>query len=126
MEAAGLRVERVGLDAASLAGVADLPGSTQVAFYRVAQEALTNALRHAGLVDVAVSLEAGRDSVTLSIVSGPPASPATTPTPGGGLGIPGMRERMGAVGGSLVAAPTIDGGFVVIARIPPGRIGAIA
>ena len=126
MEAAGLRVERVGLDAPSLDGVAGLPGSTQVAFYRVAQEALTNALRHAGPVDVSVSLEARRDSVTLSIVSGPPASPGPTPTPGGGLGIPGMRERMGAVGGSLVAGPTTDGGFVVTARIPAGRIGAIA
>jgi len=37
-----------------------------------------------------------------------------------------MRERMGAVGGSLVAASTTDGGFVVTARIPAGRIGAIA
>jgi signal transduction histidine kinase len=126
MEAAGLRIERVGLDATNLDGVAGLPGSTQVAFYRVAQEALTNALRHAGSVDVSVSLEARRDSVTLSIVSGPPASPGPTPTPGGGLGIPGMRERMGAVGGSLVAASTTDGGFVVTARIPAGRIGAIA
>ena len=126
MEAAGLRVERVGLDAPSLDGIAGLPGSTQVAFYRVAQEALTNALRHAGPVDVTVSLEAGKDKVTLSIVSGPPTSPAPTPTPGGGLGIPGMRERMGAVGGSLVAGPTTDGGFVVTARIPAGRIGAIA
>jgi signal transduction histidine kinase len=125
MEAAGLRIERVGLDGPSLAGVAGLPGSTQVAFYRVAQEALTNALRHAGPVDVSVSLEAGRDSVTLSIVSGPPTSPVTTATPGGGLGIPGMRERMRAVGGSLKAAPTADGGFVVTARIPAGRIGAI-
>ncbi len=126
MEAAGLRVERVGLDAPSLDGVGDLPGSTQVAFYRVAQEALTNALRHAGPVDVSVSLQAGHDRVTLSIVSGPPTSPRPTPTPGGGLGIPGMRERMGAVGGSLVASPTADGGFVVTARIPAGRIGAIA
>jgi len=126
MESAGLRIERVGLDATNLDGVAGLPGSTQVAFYRVAQEALTNALRHAGSVDVSVSLEARRDSVTLSIVSGPPASPGPTPTPGGGLGIPGMRERMGAVGGSLVAASTTDGGFVVTARIPAGRIGAIA
>src|SRR6185369_4959322 len=126
MESAGLRIERMGLDATNLDGVAALPGSTQVAFYRVAQEALTNALRHAGSVDVSVSLEARRDSVTLSIVSGPPASPGPTPTPGGGLGIPGMRERMGAVGGSLVAASTTDGGFVVTARIPAGRIGAIA
>ena len=57
MEAAGLRVERVGLDAPSLDRVSGLPGSTQVAFYRVAQEALTNALRHAGPVDVSLSLE---------------------------------------------------------------------
>src|SRR4029079_15105405 len=118
MGAAGLRVERVGLDPSSLAGVAGVPGSTQVAFFRVAQEAITNALRHAGPVDVSVSLEAGRDNVTLSIVNGPAASPGPTPTPGGGLGIPGMRERMGAVGGCLVAVPTTDGGFVVTARIP--------
>jgi signal transduction histidine kinase len=96
------------------------------AAYRIAQEALTNALRHAGPVNVSVSLEAGHDKVTLSIASGPPTSPGPTPTSGGGLGIPGMRERMHAVGGSLVAAPTTDGGFVVTARIPAGRIGAIA
>ena len=37
-----------------------------------------------------------------------------------------MRERMGAVGGTLDAGPTADGGFVVTARVPSGRIGAIA
>ena len=123
MEAAGLRIERVGLDTSRLEGVAGLPGSTQVALYRVAQEALTNALRHAGPVDTSMSLLAESDRLTLSIVSSPPTSQPPAQTPGGGLGIPGMRERMGAVGGTLEAGPTADGGFAVTARVPSGPIG---
>jgi signal transduction histidine kinase len=120
MEVAGLRIERVAVDAAALGGIAGLPASMQLALYRVAQEALTNALRHAGSVDVSVSLLPEGDWVTLAIVSGSPTSPRPAPTPGGGLGIPGMRERMGAVGGTLDASPTADGGFAVTARVPSG------
>lgn len=125
MEAAGLRIERVGFDAARGEGVAVLPGSTQLALYRVAQEALTNAVRHAGSVDVSVSLLVEGDWLTLSIVSGPPTTPRPAQTPSGGLGIPGMRERMGAVGGTLEAGPTADGGFVVTAHVPSGPIGGV-
>jgi signal transduction histidine kinase len=126
MEAAGLRIERDGLDAPRLAQLAGLPGSTQVALYRVAQEALTNALRHAGPVDVAVSLAAADDSMTLRIASGEPSSARPAQTPGGGLGIPGMRERMNAVGGTLEAGPTPGGGFVVTARVPVAATGPVA
>jgi signal transduction histidine kinase len=123
MDAAGLRIERVGLDTAHLEGIGGLPGSTQVALYRVAQEALTNALRHAGSVDVTASLLGEGDWLTLSIVSGPPTTPRPAHPPGGGLGIPGMRERMAAVGGTLVAGPTPGGGFAVTAQVPSGPIG---
>ena len=126
METAGLRLERDGLDAHRLADLADLPGSTQVALYRVAQEALTNALRHAGPVDVSVSLVRADDWLTLRIESGAPASPHPAQTPGGGLGISGMRERMGAVGGTLDAGRTARAGFRVTARVPVPGMGPVA
>jgi signal transduction histidine kinase len=124
MEGAGLHVEHLGLDGPGLAALATgQPGSSQVALYRATQEALTNALRHAGPVSVHVSLLPEDGWLTLSITNEPPMSPRPTPTPGGGLGIPGMRERMAAVGGTLEAAPRADGGFVVTARVPSGRDG---
>ena len=121
MEMAGLRIERAGLDDARLLA---LPGSTQVALFRVAQEALTNALRHGGAGKVTVSLRHDGDWLILMIEQGPGTSRRSTPTPGGGLGIPGMRERVGAVGGTLDAGPTADGGFTVTARVPSDRTGA--
>jgi signal transduction histidine kinase len=121
MEAAGLRVERAGLDDARLVA---LPGSTQLALFRVAQEALTNALRHGGAGEVTLSVRDEGDWLVLSIAQRPATSPRPAPSPGGGLGIPGMRERVRAVGGTLDAGPTADGGFAVTARVPSDRIGA--
>jgi signal transduction histidine kinase len=121
MEAAGLRVGRAGLDDPRLA---TLPGSTQVALFRVAQEALTNALRHGGAGEVTISVRDDGTSLVLSIAQGPGTSPSPSPSPGGGLGIPGMRERVGAVGGTLDAGSTADGGFTVTARVPFDPSGA--
>jgi signal transduction histidine kinase len=95
------------------------PGSATAA-YRVVQEALTNALRHApgtrvtvvvscldGAVDVEVANEAGTRSD--AVVSR-----------GGGNGLVGMRERIAARGGTLDAGCTTDGGWRVTAHMPAG------
>lgn len=121
MGAAGLRIDRSGLDLDRLVA---LPGSTQLALYRVAQEALTNALRHGGMGAVTLSVRDEADWLVLSIAQGPRTSARAASAPGGGLGIPGMRERVAAVGGRLDAGPTTDGGFAVTARVPSDRIGA--
>jgi len=124
MRSAGLRIELD--DPGGLTSPGQDPGThrvgrpAQTALYRVAQEALTNARRHAGPVAVTVALAlTGRD-VTMWIESGPPVAsdPGANPTPSGGMGIPGMRERIAAVGGRLDLQRTPDGSTVVVAAAP--------
>jgi signal transduction histidine kinase len=86
---------------------------------RVAQEALTNARKHAPGAAVAVRMAVGAESVTLTIENEAPASPAAPLSDsGGGWGLIGLRERVGLVGGSVQAGPTGDGGFLVAAVVP--------
>ena len=84
-----------------------LPTATALTVYRLVQEGLTNAVRHgAGTIDVTVGLVDGHGPVDIAIVNDRPVrAPATVP----GSGLAGMRERVGAVGGTLEAGPT-DGG----------------
>ena len=93
-----------------------------MAIYRIVQESLTNAARHAPGAAVRVGLSmSGPAAAALEIVNGPSQAP-TVPATGdsGGFGVPGMTERAAAAGGDLHAAPTADGGFTVTARIPAG------
>ncbi len=92
-----------------------------VVLYRIVQESLSNATRHAPGARVRISLRADEDDdeVVVEIVNGPGHAPATES--GGGNGIPGMRERAAAVGGTLSALPAEDGGFVVRAALPLGE-----
>ena len=113
--AAGLRVDATGLADPRLAM---LPASIQVAIYRVIQEALTNALRHGGSADAAVAIRVEPGRIRLSVENGLGSSARPGVIPGGGLGIPGMVERMRAVGGTLTAGPTADGGYAVVASVP--------
>jgi signal transduction histidine kinase len=100
-----------------------LSPALELTVYRVVQEALTNVVRHApgarAKVDVAVS--AGQIRLEVSD-GGPSARSAGTqtrpPIPGTGHGIVGMRERIGAFGGWLVAEPLAAGGFHVLAEVP--------
>jgi len=87
-----------------------------LAAYRIAQEALTNARRHAPGAAVDVELRYGDGELRLIIRdNGPgPSGPATAD----GHGLPGMRERAAAVGGQLRAGAAIPGGFLVEARLP--------
>jgi signal transduction histidine kinase len=91
----------------------DIPGAVQVSAYRVVQEALTNAIRHAGPTDVVVDVT--RDGGTLSVVvdNGPP-SPGHVRVAGSGLGLVGMRERVALFDGTLDAGPR-NGGWRVAA-----------
>ena len=99
---------------------AHLPGQpVQLAVYRIVQESLTNAARHAEgatRVDVIVSYE-GPD-VVVEIRDDGTSAPAA-PEPGGGL--LGMRERAELLGGELESGPLPEGGFRVRATIPIGE-----
>ena len=95
---------------------ADPPPAVGAAAYRIVQEALTNAVRHAG----------PRPAVRLRLYDEPGAlrvsvtDDGTGPVPGGapGFGLLGMRERARSVGGTLDAGPRPDGGFEVTAALP--------
>ncbi len=97
--------------------LAGMPGAAGLAAYRIVQEALANAARHApgGPVDVAV--RTGSRRLTVSVHNGP-ARPGPAPAGGGGHGLTGMRERAELLGGTLHAAPDGRGGYLVEAVLP--------
>ena len=92
------------------------PAATQLAVYRILQEALTNAIRHGGASEVEVNLAWRPDHVDLRVSNVIGAAKAST---SGGHGIIGMRERAQLVGGVLSAQRDGDD-FVVQARLPIG------
>ena len=95
--------------------VAEFDPGVELAAYRIVQEALTNARRHAPGAAVDVELRYADDALRLRVRdNGPgPLRPA-----GGGQGLPGMRERALAVGGTLRTGPAPGGGFLVEALLP--------
>ncbi|REE95412.1 sensor histidine kinase [Thermomonospora umbrina] len=93
------------------------PGYGLTAF-RIVQEALSNAMRHAPGSHVDVQVHYGRDALRLGVVNGAPPRGGPSSTPGGGHGLIGMRERAAMLGGDLTAEPTPEGGFAVTARLP--------
>ncbi|MGK8500706.1 sensor histidine kinase [Nocardia asiatica] len=95
-----------------------VPETTGLALYRVAQESLSNASRHAPGAPVQVRVAHGAD-LLLDVQNGPGATPAR-PVGNGGHGIAGMQARALAVGGEVTAQPRADGGFSVHARFPIG------
>jgi signal transduction histidine kinase len=109
---AGLDVElRVTGARRHVSGIVDLSA------YRILQEALTNAVKHAQGSHVTVTVNYGRDEVTLNVTNGRGAGEPAEPQ-GGGHGLMGMRERIAAIGGRLDAGPDDDGGFHVRAVLP--------
>ena len=111
--AAGLPVE-LEVDAS----LAPLQSGVELSVYRIVQEALTNARRHAGDARARVSVGSRDDQLVVEVVDDGPGVPATG---GSGLGLVGMRERVGVFGGSLEAGPRPAGGFRVRAAFPLGE-----
>jgi signal transduction histidine kinase len=89
--------------------------------YRVVQESLSNALRHAPGAPVRVNLDYRDRRLRLRVENGPPP-PHRAPPPRsrGGQGLSGMRERVGTYGGTLTTGPTAAGGFAVVVTLPLG------
>jgi signal transduction histidine kinase len=95
----------------------------ELAAYRIVQEALTNARRHAEGAAVDVELYYTADALLLRVRDNGPGPAQPDPlhpfaSLGGGHGLLGMRERAAAVGGELRAGAGNSGGFVVEARLP--------
>jgi signal transduction histidine kinase len=85
--------------------------------YRIVQEALTNTIKHAGLVPTRVTVAYGADDLRLEIADEGPG-PTDDGDRDGGHGLVGMRERVRLYGGELEARSDNGHGFVVRARIP--------
>ena len=98
-----------------------LPAGAEPALYRIVQEALTNAIKHAGGATTRVELAWGEQAVELRVVDLGDGGPSPELT-GAGHGLIGMRERMRVHGGELEAGPRPGGaGFEVVARLPLER-----
>jgi signal transduction histidine kinase len=115
--------------------VAPLDPGVELAAYRIVQEALTNARRHATGAAVDVELRYGADTLRLRVRDngpgpvggvvagfaarqGDPGGGVTPPPREGGHGLHGMRERAFSVGGALYAGAAPGGGFLVEAMLP--------
>ncbi|MFG1607947.1 sensor histidine kinase [Actinoplanes sp. NPDC049265] len=112
--AAGPRV-----DYSDTAALHTLDVGVQLATYRIAQEALTNALKHAGprtRIDLALRVDGRRVRLRVHD-TGPPAGERPAPAGGEGLGIVGMRERAGLYAGTVTAGPARGGGWTVRATL---------
>jgi signal transduction histidine kinase len=96
-----------------------LSPSLELSVYRVVQEALTNVVKHAPGARAVVDLTVSDAKVRLDVRDdGGPGGGRAPGGPGTGHGITGMRERIGAFGGWLVAGPVAGGGFRVTAEVP--------
>jgi signal transduction histidine kinase len=97
-----------------------VPTGVGLAAYRIAQEALTNVIKHAGPAHASVVVRYTDHDVTVEVRDDGHATAATPST--GGHGLVGMRERAAVHGGELLAGPAPDGGFRVSARLPLGAV----
>lgn len=100
---------------------AALDPGVELAAYRIVQEALTNARRHAPGAAVDVELHYTEEALRLRIRDNGPGPRGAAPS--GGHGLTGMRERAAAVGGRLRTGTTEVGGFLVEASLPAGAAG---
>ncbi|MET8687355.1 sensor histidine kinase [Streptomyces sp. NPDC004732] len=94
-----------------------LPPGVDLSAYRIVQEALSNAIRHAPGATVRIDLAYARAGLHLRVTDSGGRTEAP-PSPGTGHGLLGMRERVAMLGGDLATGPTQDGGFEVSAFLP--------
>jgi signal transduction histidine kinase len=120
---AGVRGAGLAVETAVTGTPRPLPPGVDVSAYRIVQEALSNALRHAPGAEVRVEVAHAPAALRLCVVNGPPRAAAATTPPGPGHGLLGIRERAAMLGGELDAAPTSGGGYAVTAvlPLPPGE-----
>jgi signal transduction histidine kinase len=96
-----------------------LPAALELSAYRIVQEAVTNALRHAGRAAAQITLRYEPSALAIAVVDDGDGGPGG-PGPGGGHGLTGMRERVALFGGDFRAGRRPGGGFEVHASLPYG------
>jgi len=96
---------------------ARLPAEVETALYRIAQEALTNVAKHAGAGHVSVVVTRRDGSVTV-VVEDNGRGFGATGSDGDGLGLVGMKERVGLLGGRLAIESTEGSGTTIVAEVP--------
>lgn len=92
------------------------PG-VELSAFRVVQEALSNAMRHAPGASVGVVVAHQSAELVVRVTNTAPDRPVA-PSPGAGHGLLGMRERTAMLGGALATGATPDGGYEVTATFP--------
>src|SRR5450755_2076228 len=97
---------------------APLPAAVDLAAYRIVQESLTNAIRHAGATTATVSLSYGAAELGIDVVDTGRGAAGAGASDGSGHGLIGMRERAASVGGTVETGPDRGGGYRVAARLP--------
>jgi len=93
-----------------------LPAGVDLSVFRIVEEGLTNALKHAPDGTVRVRYHREPDRVNVDVAS--TSAGAARQLASSGHGLVGMRERVAVFGGSFTAAPTDEGGYLVSARLP--------
>ncbi len=117
---------RAGVDVRlTVRGMRGVPEGTRLMVYRIVQEALTNAVRHAAPTRCEVTVASDGAAVDIEVVDEGPAEGSRRPSggPTGGHGLLGMRERAMMCGGGFTAGPRPEGGFAVAVRLPTGQEG---
>ena len=94
-----------------------LPASVGLTAYRIVQESLSNAARHAPGARISVTVDESPPYVRITVTNEPPAT-GQPHADGTGHGLAGMRERVTLLGGQLRAGPEPDGGYAVRAVLP--------
>jgi len=112
-----LRHPQLALGLAVEGSLDGLDEAQSTAVYRIVQEALSNALRHAGASRIDVSVQVTPDELQLQVADNGAGQPALFQVPGH-YGVQGMRERAQALGGSFEVAAVESGGVSVRARLP--------
>jgi signal transduction histidine kinase len=100
-----------------------LPQGVGLTVYRIVQESLSNAARHAPGAAISVVVEEEAPYVRITVKNDPPAT-SQPRADGTGHGLTGMRERVALLGGQLRTGPEPDGGFAVRAVLPTRSNGA--
>jgi signal transduction histidine kinase len=113
----GVEKGRTRFEIAVTGKVDDLPPSVCASLYRIAQEAITNAAKHAQARRVQLCLEAGPADIVLSVEDDGEATGASLP-PKAGMGLLGMQERVVSLGGTLRFERRAAGGAWLVATIP--------